>query len=84
MQDYHARLENLRGRLLASGYDQWAMELWSAERSSSMSMEALYNTGVVLKRLIDSNEPDLGDFRDEAQTIYDEGENLWFGFEKAP
>jgi hypothetical protein len=58
------------------------MELLSAERSASTSGEALSNTGVVLMRLLDSTEPDLGRFRDEAQAIYDEGNRLWRGVGK--
>lgn len=79
MLDYYARLEDLRGRLLAAGQDNWAMELLSAERSAGTSGEALSETRMVLKRLIDSTEPDVADFRDEAQAIYHEAHRLWYG-----
>jgi len=68
MQGY-SHLEHLRGRLLAGGHDKCAIELLAAERSSSTSGEALSNTGVVLRRLLDSDEPSLSDFRDEAASV---------------
>jgi hypothetical protein len=82
MQGYYARLERLRGRLVVSGQGNWAMALLSAQRSASTSADALFETGVVLKRLLDSKEPDLGDFRDEAQTIYEESDRLWWDIGK--
>jgi hypothetical protein len=79
MQGYYSRLEHLRGRLLAVGQDKWAVELLAAERSASTSGEALSNTGVVLRRLLDSDEPNLSDVRDEAASIEEEGHAIWEG-----
>ncbi len=74
MQGYHARLENLRGRLLVLGHGHWSLDLLTAEGSEY----PLLDVRVVLKRLIDSTEPDLDDCRKEAQTIYDENDDLWW------
>ncbi len=79
MRGYYSHLEHLRGRLVAAGQDKWAMELLAAERSASTSGEALSNTGVVLRRLLDSDEPNLGDFRDEVASIEAEGHAIWDG-----
>ncbi|HEY8796562.1 MAG TPA: hypothetical protein VIO85_01720 [Candidatus Dormibacteraeota bacterium] len=78
MQGYYARLESLRGRLLVSGQGSWSLELLDAEHSA----HPLLDVGVVLKRLLDSTELDLADFRDEAQAIYDEGDRLFWDIEK--
>jgi hypothetical protein len=43
------------------------------------SGEALSNTGVVLRRLLDSDEPNLSDVRDEAASIEEEGHTIWEG-----
>ena len=82
MQNYYARLEGLRERLVATGHGHWAIELLNAERAASTSGEALSNTGVVLKRLLDSTDSYVSDFRNEAQSIYDEGGAIWDGMNK--
>ena len=77
VEDYYAHLEHLRGRLVGAGQDHWAVELLSAERSASTSGEALASTAVVLRRLLSADEPELEEFRQEVQSIYDEGGAIW-------
>jgi hypothetical protein len=76
MQQYYSKLEALRGHLRAAGLEPWAIELLSAERAASTSGEALSTTGVVLKRLLQSQDLDT-DLRAQAQSIYDEGDVIW-------
>jgi hypothetical protein len=76
MNVYFARLEQLRGRLVAAGHDDWAMKLLSAERSASTSGEALSNTGVVLKELLAATEMSSA-IRSEVQSIYADGDRIW-------
>lgn len=79
MNSYYERLEHLRARLSAAGLDSWATELLSAERSASTSGEALSNTGVVLGRLIGSEDAHVREFQDEARSLDQEGQAIWNG-----
>ena len=77
MNQYYARLEQLRARLVAAGNDAWAMKLLNAERSASTSGEALSNIAVVLKELLAAAETMSSAIRSEAQSIYADGDRIW-------
>ena len=79
MNVYYKRLEKLRAHLAATEQHGWADRLLSAERSATTSGEALSNTGVVLKALLESHVADQLGLRREIQGIYDEGAAIWEG-----
>lgn len=77
MKSYYGGLEHLRRRLVNAGLEAWATELLLAERSASTSGEALSNTSVVLRRLIDSIETQVGGLVEEARSLDEEGQAIW-------
>jgi hypothetical protein len=53
-----------------------AADLLHAERSATTSGEALSNTGVVLKNVLDGDRVD-GTLRAQVQAVCDEGARIW-------
>ena len=76
---FYQRLADVRGRLSALGHEELADKLLRAERSASTSGEALANTGVVLRSILDGDVIDDTELRDQLQALYDEGGRIWSG-----
>jgi hypothetical protein len=76
---YYQQLADVRMRLSALGHAQLADKLLRAERSASTSGEALDNTGVVLRSILDGDVFDDTELRNQLQALYDEGDRIWGG-----
>lgn len=77
MRAYYERTALLRDRLRETGYDEWADELVSAERSAFTSGEALSNVTFALNRFRKEPMPDV--LRYEIEVLIEEGERIWYG-----
>ena len=77
MNDYYNRLEHLRDLLDDQGWPELARELLIAERSASTSGEAINNTGVLLRQILDSTEVTDTALRAELTQTLTLGRSLW-------
>ncbi len=77
MNEYYDSLENLRDLLVDRGLPDLARELLTAERSASTSGEAINNTGVVLRRILESTDVTETALRAELTHTLTLGQSLW-------
>lgn len=77
INDYYDHTEALRDRLAERGLDSWSRELLIAERTASMSGEAINNIGIVLRQL---REVELdSETKTAVERLLDEGDRIWKG-----
>jgi hypothetical protein len=84
IERYYSKMESIREGLAAGGHTPLAEELLAAERSAATSVEALSNTGRVLRRIQRSSEIADPALRTEVAAALDLGHAIWEGRAQEP
>jgi len=77
VRNYYEQIEALRSRLTEAGQPDIADALLQAERGGTTSSEILAETGVILRRLLESGEAERLQLADEIEHVVRLGRQLF-------